>query len=189
MPTPLRRSAILSCLAALLLLAPAARAEEGELALSLGAGAWLGSTTVDDQEVFSTAPTGVVALRYGLDDFWQIGGSLVAGVALSGDHDPGLLAMAHVEAYYFLDVVTWVLWAVAGAGVLARDAHPDVLSAAATGSKPGFDASAVVGLGLDYRPEREWSVGVTFRYELVLTDLDRTSPTAHIALTFTQYFE
>ncbi|TNF37680.1 MAG: hypothetical protein EP329_02515 [Deltaproteobacteria bacterium] len=187
MLTSLRHAALLLALTSSLALGGDVRAEEGELALSLGAGAWLGSMTVDEAEVFSVAPTGVVAIRYGLDDFWQIGGSLSSGVALSGDHDPGFLGMAHAEVYYFLDVVTWVLWGVGGVGVVARDAHPDVLAGEA--SAPVFDASAVVGVGLDYRPAREWSVGAAFRYQLVLTDLDRTAPTAHVALMYTLYFQ
>jgi len=187
MPTFLRHAAFLLSLTSAVALTSSAHAEEGELALSLGAGAWLGSVTIDDAEVFSVAPTGMVTIRYGLDDFWQIGGSLAGGVALSGDHDPGFLGMAHVEVYYFLDVVTWVLWGVAGVGAVARDAHPDVLAGDSSG--PVFDASAVVGLGLDYRPAREWSVGAQFRYQFVVTDLDRTAPTAHVALMYTLYFQ
>ena len=186
MKRTLRCALILATLAPLTLPRPA-RAEAGELAVSLGAGAWVGAATVGDREIVTTAPTGLVSLRYGLDDAWQLGGSVAVGVGLSGDHDPGLLGLAHLEAYYFLDVITWVLWAVAGVGVLARDAHPDAL--AGTDSALGLDASAVVGLGLDYRPERTWSVGGVVRYELVLTDLDRTAPTLHAALAWTLYFE
>jgi len=186
MSRTLRCALILSAL--LTATAPsAARAETGELALSLGAGTWVGSATVGDSEIVTTAPTGVVALRYGLDDFWQIGASVAAGVGLSADHDPGFLGLAHLEAYYFVDIITWVLWGVAGVGVLARDAHPDVL--AGTASAPALDLTAAVGLGLDYRPDRDWSVGGVFRYTFVLTDLDRTAPSAHLALCWTWYFE
>lgn len=169
--------------------APAiAHAEEGELALSVGPALWLGSTDLAEGAVTSVAPLGFAALRYGLDDYWQIGGSIAAGAALSGDHDPGFVGLAHAEAYYFVDIITWVLWAVVGVGVLARDVHPD-LAADPERAGPAFDLSVTFGLGLDYRPARAWSVGASFRYQVVATDFDRTSPTGVIALTWTSYFE
>lgn len=175
-----------AALLALLAVTPA-RAEEGELALTLGVGAWIESATVGDLEIASVAPVALAALRYGLSDFWQLGGSLSAGVSLSGDHDPAFVGTAHLEAYYFLDVVTWVLYAVAGAGVLVREAHPDVL--AGTSSGPGADLSLLAGLGLDYRSAREWSLGLTIRYHVIVTDLERTSPSLAATLGWTAYFE
>ncbi|MCA9516335.1 MAG: porin family protein [Myxococcales bacterium] len=180
-------AAILTALLAVAGAASPAHAEEDELALTLGAGAWIESATVGDAEIASVAPIALVGLRYGLSDFWQLGGSVTAGVSLSGDHDPAFVGTAHLEAYYFLDVVTWVLYGMAGAGVLVRDAHPDVLAGTASG--PGFDLSVLAGLGLDYRPARDWSLGLAIRYHVVVTDLDRTSPTLSATLGWTAYFE
>ncbi len=117
----------------------------------------------------------------------QLGGYLAAGVALSGDHDPAFVGHAGAEAQLFIDVITWVAYAVAGAGALVRDAHADSLSEQDPGLR--IDATAHLGLGLDYRPARDWSVGGVARYQLVLTDLDRTAPTFDVALAYTLYFE
>jgi len=185
--TPRRLGRLALALTTLALSAAPAHAEEGEWALSLGPGAWIASTTVGDEEVATVAPTAHLAARYGLDDFWQLGVAVDAGVALSAGHDPAFVGMAHLQAYYFLDVVRWVLWASAGVGALVRGAHPEVLLGAQTGA--GVDLSAVVGLGLDYRPARDWSLGLTARYHLVLTDLDRTAPAVVLAVAWTTYLD
>ncbi|MFT7580079.1 MAG: hypothetical protein ACI9MR_001746 [Myxococcota bacterium] len=183
---------VAAVLLSLLLPTSAAHAEVDEFAVSVGPALWLSSATptfADDSqlEVTSVAPAVHLGLRYGLTDFWQIGGSIGGGLALSGDHDPSFVGYAHTEAYYFLDALTWVVYGVAGVGVLARGQHPDVLVGTADGLR--FDLSAALGAGLDYRPARDWSVGGAFRYHLVLTDFERTAPQFELAFTYTSYFE
>ena len=177
-----------ACLAGLVAGSPGARAEADEWTVSLGA-FYRGLSTHD-----ATAGAGYInalgaagAFRYGLDDFWQLGGSLHAGIALgtppgaSGASSIGFLGTASVELHWVVDIVTWVPYLTLSAGALARAGGPT--------DGVRLDALVGVGGGIDYRPDRSWSVGLVARAEFPVTDLARTPVTYFATLTWSTYFE
>jgi hypothetical protein len=159
----------------------AAHAEASEWAVSLG-GFYRGLSTDSDGDgagyLHGAGAHG--AFRYGLDDFWQLGASLEAGVSF-GAADPGFIGAAALELHWIVDIVTWVPYLTVSAGALARAPSGDA----------GFRLDALVGIGggIDYRPERAWSVGLSARAEFPLTDLAQTPVTYVVALSWTTYFE
>lgn len=160
---------------------PAARAEADEWAVSLG-GFYRGLSTASDLDGagYSHGAGAHGAFRFGIDDFWQLGGTLQAGVS-AGAGDPGFIGSVSFDLHWIVDIVTWVPYLSVSAGALARAPSPDA----------GFRLDAVVGIGggIDYRPERGWSVGLVARAEFPLTDLAQTPVTYFAALTWTTYFE
>ncbi len=167
---------------------PRSHAEAGELAVTVGLGTLLNSTTVSTGEVFTVAPELMGAIRFGLDDFFQVGLSTMVGVGISPDHDAGLVTQTYAEVYAFLDVFTWVPYLVAGAGVVFRQPSPEEIEAPGVGGARA-DLGVHLGFGLDYRPERDWSVGAQLRYVLLVSDLSRSAPTLDVAATLTFYLD
>lgn len=162
----------LPLLASLTLTATPLRAEDGEWALSFGPGLRVLTETVDDGaggELGGTrfSPGALVRVRRGVGDFFQLGASLDLGAALP--HDPSALApiaAAFAEAHYFIDIVTWVPFVTFGVGALVRGEVP--------GDGLRADLALALGGGLEYRPERAFALGLTGRYEALVTDLDRS---------------
>jgi len=166
----------LPCLA-LLLLAPAARAEMGEWQLALGGDYRALVLTADPDDLTIHAPGVDAGLWYGLDDYWQLGGTVELGVGLPPAGDPGFVGAAALEVRYVLDIVEWVPHLSAAIGALFVS--------------DGADVELVVGVGggLDYRWSRDNSIGVDLRYDFALTALDDVSATFHAALVFSSHFE
>jgi hypothetical protein len=168
----------------LLLLLPTAtaHAEDDEWALSLGpAVTGLSEAIPDDGSALRWAPGVMARLRYGVGDFFQLGGALDVGLGLPNDTSGlGLVAAAFVEAHYVIDIVTWVPFVSLGAGVLVRDEVP--------GEGLRADLALALGGGLEYRPARAYAFGFTGRYELVVTDFDRADAFS-LALVYTLFFE
>ena len=159
----------------------AAHAEADEWAVSLG-GFYRGLSTDSGSggAGYSHGAGAHGSFRYGLGDFWQLGGTLQAGVGF-GAGGPGFVGVASFDLHWIVDIVTWVPYLSLSAGALTRAPSP------AAGFR--LDASVGIGGGLDYRPERTWSVGFAARAEFPLTDLARTPVTYFAALTWTTYFE
>jgi hypothetical protein len=175
--------------AALLLAVPAgAGADEGELRVSVGAGVLLPVTALD-AETSLTRPTPIldVAAVYAITDFWQIGLALRGGVALGGGRDPEGVGHVLLDGRFVIDALTWVPWLTFGAGLLVRQDGTDAYLG--SGSGPDVDPTAHVGLGVDWRPARQWSLGAVARYHLVLTELDVTTGPVEISLFGSLYFD
>jgi hypothetical protein len=115
--------------------------------------------------------------HYGLDDFWQIGGTLEAAwLPVRGDtsEDPtGLLGLARLDVRWLIDVLTWVPFFEASVGAVVRGRNgPGELGTSP--ASPRLDLLAMGSLGLDYREARDFSVGLRVGVGGLLTDLDRT---------------
>ena len=171
----------------------AAHAEMDEWQLSLGP-AYRGIVYDVDPSLALHAPGATFGGWYGLDDFWQLGGAVHAGVAFPiGDAaatlEPAPLAAATVEVRYVLDIVEWVPHVDLAAGVMwSGSGRGQPASAGPSGSSDGaFDAIVGVGLGLDYRPARDWSLGLTGRYDFVLSDWDGVSAAYLVTLVYSFY--
>ena len=167
---------ILAWASAAVCLAPApAWAEEGELAWSVGASTTFTiSPLTSTTDVTRVAPMLRGAVRYGLSDFWEIGGELQAGVGLGGGLAVEAVSHLLLDVRLTLDALTWVPYLCAGGGALFRSDGP---AAYVGGSGPAFDATLHIGVGVDYRPRREWSVGLVYRQHFVLSDLaNNTGP-------------
>ncbi len=52
---------------------------------------------------------------------------------------------------------------------------------------PRFDATAHLGGGVEYRPDRSWSLGLVFRYHATLTDLTGTVGPFDLSVTYSFY--
>jgi hypothetical protein len=169
------RACLLTSCAALAVLgaAPTARAERGELQLAptLGVATW-DTRLPAGGSVSRLAVVGGLELGYAVSDFWQIALTTRGGPALLGDPRVELGFLASLEMRYVIDAVTWVPYLCGGAGVLVRSLGPD---AYAGGQGPAADLVLHLGLGVDYRPARAFSIGAAIRYHLAVTDLVRTS--------------
>jgi len=171
--------------------ANAVHAEDDEWALSVGPSyRGLSEATGDDTTTFRSAPGALVRLRYGVGDFFQIGASLDAGVALATDFsNVAPIAAAFFEVHYIIDIVTWVPFISAGIGPLLRGAVPhEGMTKDKDDAELRVDLALTVGGGLEYRPAREWAVGFAGRYELVVTDFDRADAFS-LTLVYTLFFE
>jgi opacity protein-like surface antigen len=158
-----------------------ARAEYDEWAVSFGPSYRGLSEAWDDTTVFRSAPGAMVRVRYGVDDFFQIGASLEANLALATDASTlGPIGAAFFEVHYVVDIVTWVPFVSAGIGGLVRTSVPN--------DDTRFDLALMVGGGLEYRPERDWALGFTGHYDFVVTDFERADAFS-LALVYTLFFE
>lgn len=172
-----------AALVALALLAAAshtrpARAEAEESALTLGPlFRGLSETAPGADAAFRPAFGLEARYRYGLDDFFQVGLALDLGLA----PDPAFVGALTAELHYVIDIVTWVPYVSVGLGTLVRDAVPGATAARA-------DLLATIGGGLEYRPARDFALDLHGRYELALTDFDRTSSFS-VVLGYTLFFE
>lgn len=183
-PAPSRLAARLGLpLAAALLLAPAsAHAEAAESALTLGPLLRGLTETAPGAEAAFRPAFGLEArYRYGLDDFFQVGLALDLDLTT----DPAFVGALAAEVHYVIDIVTWVPYVSLGLGALVRDAVP---TSADTTSAPRADLLATLGGGLEYRPARDYAFDLHGRYELVLTDFDRSSSFS-VVLGYTLFFE
>jgi len=182
----------LCALLGLLVLASApANAEDGEWALSVGPSyRGISEATGDDQTVLRSAPGVLVRARYGVGDFFQIGASLDAGVALPTSHSPvAPVAAALFEVHYVIDIVTWVPFVSAGVGALLRGGVPhEGITKDVDDAELRVDLAVTLGGGLEYRPARDWAVGFAGRYELVVTDFERADAFS-LTLFYTTFFE
>lgn len=162
----------------LMTLAPTvAHAEMDEWQLAVGADYRSLILTGDPDDLTIHVPGVDLGLWYGIDDYWQLGGSLQAGVALPDGGDAGALGSVALEVRYILDIVEWVPHFTVGVGALGSSVGERV------------DLIAGIGGGLDYRSSRELSVGVDFRYDFVLTDFDAVTATFHAGLVVSVHFE
>lgn len=181
-PTRLPLALPALCAAALAAFAPSARAEAGESALTLGPlFRGLSEATPDTDAVFRPAFGLEARYRYGLDDFFQLGLALDLGLATDSATGPAFVGALTAEVHYVIDIVTWVPYVTLGLGTLVRDAVPG-----ASALRP--DLIATFGGGLEYRPARDHAFDLHGRYELALTDLDRTSSFS-VVLGYTLFFE
>jgi hypothetical protein len=153
------------------LLAASARAAQDEHALSLGpryAGVF---TTGDDAHGVGLA----VGYRYGLSDFFTL---LVDGGYAVLPAEPEHFAFVRVGATYTIDALEWVPWlGLALGGYVAP--NPDAR----------LDGGASAGVGLDYRAQREWSVGVEVWYHALFRQLDTVPAVLTAGLNLTWYLE
>ncbi|MGM0574322.1 MAG: hypothetical protein ACQEXJ_01125 [Myxococcota bacterium] len=174
----------LAGLLALLAVSPPAAAEKGELTWMTGVGQ-LTLVTEDLPDTVTRHATLVHGgARYAVTDFIQVGGLLRAGVGYGEGLDPEPVGQGLVEARYLIDALTWVPFLAAGFGGLYRGDGPD---AYAGGEGPTWDVTAHGGIGVDWRPERRWSLGVVARYHVSLTELGEALGPFDVAVTFALY--
>lgn len=149
------------------------------------------ASAADEEHVFSVAPryaTMIAAAdgtddihgvglsfgyRYGLTDFWTLlADATYAFFPAEVEH----LSFVRVGATYTIDALEWVPWVgLAVGGYVLPDADSR------------FDGGASVGVGVDYRPQRGWSVGVDVWYHALFTHLDRTPATLTVGLRLSWY--
>lgn len=172
-----------ACLSVSLLFgAGAARAESGEWTLWGGLGGqWsqVGNAAgdVDDRWVLPSLEIGAVLA---LDDYWQIGVSCSAGPSFLGDASPEPAERFGVEARFIIDALTWVPYL--SAGVAAVVHHQEVGAARLDGALFG-------GFGMDYRPQRAWSLGGFGRAWATVTGPSHTSLTLDFQVVFSFYVD
>jgi hypothetical protein len=184
MPIPSRPlvAALIAAAALAALPAPAARADAEAWTVSPGL-LW---RTADDGRVGGWHAVGLgVGAHYGLDDFWQLGGTIEAAwMPVRGDtaEDPtGLLGLARLDVRWLVDVLTWVPFVEASVGAVfrGRNAPADL---GASPASPRLDLLVMGSLGLDYRETRDFSVGLRVGVGGLLTDLDRAGPLTRVDL-------
>lgn len=93
-----------------------------------------------------------VGLSFGghftIDDFWQLGAS---GEWMFPLDDGGMAGSVRADVRWLLDVLTWVPFIEASVGLHGQlDATTDSMQ---------FNLMTLGSLGIDYRPERDWSIG------------------------------
>ena len=154
---------IAAALAALALGERRARAVERESALGADAGPAI--LIVSGKGSPDVGATVGVHYTYGLSDAFNLvanaGWSLVAlGETGSDATRPSSLINVNAGLAYVLDVLQWVPWASLELGGYALQG----------GTIPGakLEAGAAIGLGLDYRVTRSWSLGVVVHQHLLL---------------------
>lgn len=165
-----------------------ARAEADEWALSLGP-VYRGLVEPagdGERTIYRSALGGFARLRYGLDDFFQIGGSLDVDLGFANDVSPyAAIAAAFFEVHYVVDIVTWVPYVTLGVGGLMRGAAPED-----DHTELHVEPALTLGGGLEYRPARDFAVDFSGRYELVLLHPSLESMSGFsFALTYTFFFE
>jgi len=169
-----------------------ARAEADEWGVSLGPSVLGVSESLPNAQADAQPDTQALRLfwglegrlRYGLDDFWQVGGSLDLGVA---SPHAAIGATALAEVHYVIDIVTWVPYVSFGFGMALRTSVPKAQAGA--GAETALDLVLAFGGGLEYRPDRDYALGLSGRYMLVPTDLDRTDLAFQTGLNLTLFFE
>lgn len=161
-----------------------AHAEEGELVGTFGGGVLLSTHGLNGSTIARIVPYADGGVRYAVSDFWEIGGMARVGGGLGGGQRPELVAQTFFEARFIIDALTWVPFLAAGVGLLIRS---DGTRAWEGHAGPQFDATAHLGGGVEYRPERGWSLGLAFRYHATLSDLSRTVGPFDLAITYSFY--
>ncbi|MCC6623271.1 MAG: hypothetical protein IT385_18575 [Deltaproteobacteria bacterium] len=174
----MRRVACVLVSSLLVLIAAGARAEMEEWQISVGPG-YRGVVLDSDPALAIHAPGVSFGAWYGIDDYWQLGGGGHAGLGIpvateGAAPDPAFVGSLGAEVRYVLDIVEWVPHLAVAIGGMWNG----------VGELGAFDLIVGGGLGIDYRPAREWSVGLSGRYDVALTDLDGISATFHVALVY-----
>jgi hypothetical protein len=150
--------------------APARGGEPGERRLSGAVATYSTSTTLDAQTVlphlFVLAD---VALTWSIDHYWELGLAVRGGGAVAAGDRPEGIAHALLDCRYVIDAMTWSPWLTIGVGALLRT-RGTLAYRGDEAAVPDVDLTLHAGLGLDYRPSREWSVGLVVRYNLAVTD-------------------
>lgn len=153
----------------------AASAAEGEHSLSVGP-RYAGVVAAGGAGGEDAHGIGVAfGYRYGLSDFFSLladGGYAILPAEV--EH----LAFVRVGATYTIDALEWVPWlGLAVGGYVAPD--PDAR----------LDGGASVGVGLDYRPQRSWSIGLDFWYHALFRHLDQIPAVFTAGLNVSWYLE
>jgi len=162
---------------------------DGEFRFTGSVATYSTTTTIDDEGTLLPHffVLGNVALSYFFDEYWGISAAVRGGGALAGDAPEGIVH-GLVEARYVIESMTWAPWLAIGIGALYRTRGTEAYKGneAAAGR---VDLTVHAGGGLDYRPSRDWSVGLVVRYNLTLTDdLARFVGPIEIALHASYYF-
>ena len=159
----------------------ASRADKGEWQMAAGLGTHILVTSNGSTSTTQLAPTLQLGVAYAITDYWQLAIQLYGGAEVLQEKGPGGFAQALIEARFVLDALTWVPYLSVGFGTTVRDnPAPD---ATAT------DATAHLGIGVDYRPKRKWSIGLDARYNFLLTDFKGTTGPIQTTLTFKLYLD
>ena len=163
---------------------PTASAEQGEHALSAGAGllTMAHAPGVGPEQRF--APVIEVAYRYAVDDFWELGANLGAGVGIGGEVPEASLGFIAFESRYVIDALTWVPYLCFGLGALLREDGPRAWSG---DGGPTLDVTGHAGLGVEWRPARSWSLGLVAKYHLALTDAVGTTGPIQVGFSASWY--
>ena len=166
--------------------APASRAEAGEWAWSVG-GSVL-SWQAEEQGALErrTAPGVALAVRVSPDDFWDLAMGIDGGAGFGGEDGPVAVGRFYAEARYVLDALTWVPWVCAGAGGLI---HGDFGSAGSSEDEISAAITVHLGVGIAYRPRREWSLDLAYRKHTMATDIEGMAGPTEVAVTWSQYLE
>ncbi len=145
----------------MLMVMPKAYAEEGEFSLAIGTG--LVITTLDEGHTSRDrfGPLIDLSVMWSLDDFWMLGARLQGALQLEDIDTMGGQGHLTVETRYVIDALVWVPWAAVGFGVLV-----EAPASAQTGVNEGlaYDLTLHLGAGIDYRPERDYALGMSVRY-------------------------
>jgi hypothetical protein len=170
--------------AALMLLPVRASAVEREHAIGVD----VGGSILDVADKSSPDVGGSIGLHYtyGLSDAFNLvadaGWSLVALNETATDATPHTrptnVTNANAGVAYVLDVLQWVPWGALEAGGYALQGG----SIGGVKILPG----AAIAIGLDYRLNRSWSIGVSAREHLLFTEMS-TYPSFMQALVRLEY--
>lgn len=137
-----------------------------------------------DEPLFTiTAPSVELSAFNSLTDFWQIG--LTTSWGPTFGHTDGMTHSlnANLEGRFILDALTWVPYLSFGVGGWARETFDE-------GSRAWtLDASVFGGFGVDYRVQRDWSVGLLARGHMLITDTHETIGPFDVQLLFSLYFD
>jgi len=160
---------------------PAARAEADESALWAGLQSvgWTRAETPSASSSMTMA--GVLGVRYGVDDFWELAAQLGGGANVSESARGAGLGIAILEARYTIDALTWVPWVCAGVGAIGRDGAND--------GAARLDMIAHFGVGTEYRPERDWGLSFSARVHSPLTDPERSSGPVELTVAYAWYLD
>jgi hypothetical protein len=162
-----------------LALAPWARAEQGEVAVTITTAGWLTATEGDG----GYGPVGGVDVHWSAHDDWQVGGLVRGGVLCTIVSPCEGVGQVSVEARFIFDALTWVPWLALGGGIFFGKAES--LDGTDVHTTPLFHA----GVGVDWRPAREWSIGGAVRYHLQVMALQETIGPMELGFTASFYFD
>jgi hypothetical protein len=102
---------------------------------------------------------------YGISDAFNFvadAGSAAMPWGASGASSMSTMSNVDLGLAYVLDVLRWVPWGALEAGGYALTGNP----VGGTQVLPGF----AIALGLDYRIDRQWAVGLVLRQHMLFTD-------------------
>ncbi len=161
----------------------------GQVRVSGGITTYSTTTTLDDDGTLLAHffVLGDVSLTWSITEYWELSASIRGGGALAGDQPEGIVH-AILDCRYVIDALTWVPWLTMGVGALYRTRG----TAAYLGDESAagaLDMTAHAGLGVDYRPESNWSIGAVVRYNFAITDdISRVVGPIELSLSASYYF-